>query len=223
SAVGFLLAPVAYEVVRSRRQALAALEPDVVNALMTDMHEEALAVVRQGVGPSVAVEDLLETRHAYMRYVGQGHEISVPLPVEDYAGAHGEVFRELFETAYRQLYGRIIEGVPIEALSWTLTIAKKGSEPFLPPNKAANPEKNQVKRALTPFSPIGRQALFDPASGLPVEASVYLRGNLSQGAVIAGPALITEEQTTTVVPAAWSALIDAFGGIVLTRKEMADD
>ncbi len=82
SAVGFLLAPVAYEVVRSRRQALAALEPEVVNALMADMHAEALAVVRQGVGPSVAVEDLLETRHAYMRYVGQGHEISVPLPVE---------------------------------------------------------------------------------------------------------------------------------------------
>jgi N-methylhydantoinase A len=187
------------------------------------MHAEALAVVRQGVGPGVASEELQETRHAYMRYVGQGHEISVPLPAENYAAEHGEMFRELFETAYRQLYGRIIEGVAIEALSWTLTIAKKGSEPFLPPDEAATFEKDKANRALTPFSPIGCQALFDPATGQPVEASVYLRGDLSQGAVIAGPALITEEQTTTVVPGAWSALIDAHGGIVLTRKEAADE
>jgi N-methylhydantoinase A len=46
SAVGFLLAPVAYEVVRSRRQRLSALDHELVNHLMEQMREESLAVVR---------------------------------------------------------------------------------------------------------------------------------------------------------------------------------
>ncbi len=73
SAVGFLLAPVAFEVVRSRQQNLSALQADVINTLVEEMRREALAVVRQGTGS----DHLLETRHAYMRYVGQGHEIPV--------------------------------------------------------------------------------------------------------------------------------------------------
>ena len=92
SAVGFLLAPIAYEVVRSRQQNLSALQAGVVNALMDDMQRESLAVVRQGT----ARADLEETRHAYMRYVGQGHEIPVNLPVERYGDQHGAGFPKGF-------------------------------------------------------------------------------------------------------------------------------
>ncbi|MGH8035803.1 MAG: hydantoinase/oxoprolinase family protein, partial [Lysobacterales bacterium] len=130
SAVGFLLAPIAYEVVRSRHQVLGSLQTEVINALMQEMRNEALAVVRQ----ATTDPKLLETRQAYMRYVGQGHEIAVRLPLEVYGEPHAEVFKQAFEKAYIQLYGRIIDGVDIEALSWTLTIKrgsdKKGSEPF---------------------------------------------------------------------------------------------
>ena len=217
SAVGFLLAPVAYEVVRSRRQTLAALESEVVNLVMAEMHEEALAVVQQGAGPNVTPAELLETRHAYMRYVGQGHEISVPLPVESYGERHAGLFRQCFEDAYRQLYGRVIEGVEIEVLSWTLTMAaprRKEEEKVSAAFSAQN-------RALTPL-PLGRQKLFDPATGQRTEASVYLRGELAPETTIRGPALITEEQTTTVVPAAWQAEVDGRGGILLTRQETTD-
>jgi len=228
SAVGFLLAPVAYEVVRSRRQDLAALEPELVNGLMAEMHEEALAVVHQGIGPDTRPDDLREIRHAYMRYLGQGHEISVPLPVEPYGEEHRSVFRQLFEAAYRQLYGRTIDGVEIEALSWTLTIAadksktaQQGSAPYSH-DEAAIAERARVVRALTPSSPVDRQDLIDPATGRPVAASVYLRNDLAPGMAVSGPALITEEQTTTVVPPAWQARIDTQGGIELTRTEAAD-
>jgi len=227
SAVGFLLAPVAYEVVRSRRQALAVLEPEVVNALMAEMHDEALAVVRQGAGPGVAPAELEETRHAYMRYVGQGHEISVALPVERYGGGHAALFRQRFESAYRQLYGRSIEGVEIEALSWTLTITAKSLEKTGPGPRlhgsAPLAGGASTKRAPTPLLPIGRQRLFDAASGRSVMADVYLRDDLPAGAAIGGPALITEEQTTTVVPPAWRARVDDHGGIELTRREAADE
>jgi N-methylhydantoinase A len=206
SAVGFLLAPVAYEVVRSRRQELSALKAEEVNALMDEMRGEALLVVRQGTSQ----QDLAETRQAYMRYVGQGHEIAVSLPVESYATRHAAVFREAFEEAYSQLYGRTIDGVEIEALSWTLTISA-ATAPV-----EAQPEFPQGDRPLP--EPIHRQPLFDPSMARHIDAPVYLRDQLQPGDRLGGPALITEDQTTTVVSSGYDAAIDARGYIVLTHR-----
>jgi N-methylhydantoinase A len=212
SAVGFLLAPVAYEVVRSRRQALAELDPGLVNGLMDEMHTEALEVVRQGIGTGVAESDLVETRHAYMRYRGQGHEIPVELPVDDYGEAHRDRFREAFGAAYRKLYGRTIDGVEIEALSWTLTLSGKGKGTVYPGSEFRS-------RSTSEPNPIGSRPLLDPATGDATEAPVYLRADLAPGMALDGPALITEDQTTTAVTAAWRALIDRQGSIVLSRRE----
>jgi len=152
-----------------------------------------------------------------MRYVGQGHEIPVALPVESYGEEHAEAFRQRFEQAYRQLYGRTIKGVAIEALSWTLTIA--GSEPMM----SGRVLRSGPLPAKTAPTPLGRQQLFDPAIGRAVEATVYLRENLPRDTTIEGPALITEEQTTTVVPPSWQAHMDGYGAIVLVRTEAANE
>jgi N-methylhydantoinase A len=204
SAVGFLLAPVAYEVVRSRRQALSALDHEQVNRLMQEMHAESLAVVRLGTDG-----ELQETRHAYMRYVGQGHEIVVPLPVETYGAQYAGVFRAAFEAAYRRLYGRVIEGIDIEVLSWTLTLAAAAPDPG-----DSFPEVNTRSGRADPDG----QDLFDPATGRRVEARVRAREDLRPGDRVDGPALIVEDQTTTVVPPAWGATISAQGHIVLERE-----
>jgi N-methylhydantoinase A len=209
SAVGFLLAPVAYEVVRSRHQRLSALQGDVVNRLMSEMREESLAVVRRGAPGRT----LTETRQAYMRYVGQGHEIAVSLPVETYGDAHGTRFRQAFEAAYRKLYGRTIEGVEIEALSWTLSITAPLPE-LAEPAGPAEPVGEQPAEAA-------RQALYDASNERWVDAAVYLRRELIPGQGILGPALITEEQTTTVVPSGFEAIIDSDRSIIMTRRDGA--
>lgn len=206
SAVGFLLAPVAYEVVRSRQQNLSALNIDVVNALYSEMFDEAMAVVLKGANSN----DLTESREAYMRYVGQGHEISISLPVEQYTREHGIVLRTAFEDAYQKLYGRFIEGVDIEVLSWTLTITAPVPEVDLTEHKVGQP---------TLPEPIATQSLFDPNSTERVMAPVYLREELLPGSHLEGPALITEDQTTTVVTRSYHADIDGRGYIVLTRRE----
>jgi N-methylhydantoinase A len=205
SAVGFLLATVAYEVVRSRRQDLSTLDHDLVNRLMDDMHAEALAVVQQGSDSA----ELSETRQAYMRYAGQGHEIAVGLPVEAYGARHGALFRNAFEAAYTQLYGRTIEGVEVEALSWTLTIsapAAGSGEPLPQPDETAVPP------------PVARQSCVGAAGAGRRDVPVYLRGQLAPGCRIAGPALIAEDQTTIVITSAYDACIDARGYIVMTRR-----
>jgi N-methylhydantoinase A len=210
SAIGFLLATVAYEVVRSRQQKLASLDHSLVNRLMDEMRAEALDVVRQGSEAS----ELVETRQAYMRYVGQGHEIAVDLPVEKYGAAHADVFRDAFEAAYTKLYGRTIRGVEIEALSWTLTIS---APPAATPAAVAHPSRRAAPAAA------GSQPFFDPALAERVEAPVFLREQLEPGTFVPGPALITEDQTTTVITSSFDATIDARGYILLSRKVATDD
>ncbi len=212
SAVGFLLAPVAYEVVRSRHQELSALRPEVVNRLMDEMRAESLAVVQQGT----TSDDLAETRHAYMRYVGQGHEIAVSLPVETYGDEHREVFRTAFEAAYRQLYGRTIDDIEIEVLSWTLTLTAR-DEKWLEKKGSAPRGDEKGARATSP-EPLCYQALFDPSIEGRVNAAVYLREQLQPGDRLMGPALITEDQTTTVVTSNYQASVDSRGYILLERR-----
>jgi N-methylhydantoinase A len=206
SAVGFLLAPVAFEVVRSRHQLLSALDADTINRLWDDMQQESLAVVRQGSADA----ELLETRHAYMRYVGQGHEIPVTLPVERCTERHGEFFRDAFEAAYRQLYGRTIEGVEIEVLSWTLTVSAVIVN--------AKDESAPVAEIRSLPEPVGEQRLYDTSLEKYIDTPVYLRDQLQPGDRLAGPALITESQTTTVVTANYEAGINQQGHIVLSRS-----
>src|SRR3712207_9326935 len=70
----------------------------------TLFRSEAEAVVRLGA-PGGA---LRETRTAFMRYRGQGHEVAVELPAETYGQDGGARLHALFEDAYREVYGRVI-------------------------------------------------------------------------------------------------------------------
>ena len=119
SAVGFLLAPISYEVVRSRYMRLSAFDAGVVRGVMEEMRAEATAVVARGAPGAETTESV----RAYMRYMGQGHEIGVEVPPRVVAGA-GSVaaLREAFDKAYREVYGRVIPGLDMEVLSWTLVV-----------------------------------------------------------------------------------------------------
>lgn len=187
SAVGFLLAPVSYEVVRSRQQLLTQLDITLVNSLFDDMSQEATEIVRQGA----LADRLIESREAYMRYVGQGHELAIALPVEQYTTNHASVFRALFEKSYRQLYGHTIDGIDVEVLSWALTISEQGKHASSKTQKP--PKRDTVNR------PVGKQSLFDPDSRRRLSATVRQRDSLTKGQSLAGPLLVTEPQTTCVV------------------------
>ena len=119
SAVGFLLAPISYEVVRSRYMRLSAFDAEVVGEVIAEMRAEATAVVASGAPGSPTSEQV----RAYMRYVGQGHEIGVEVPAEVVAGT-GSVaaLRGAFDEGYRAVYGRVIPGLDVEVLSWTLVV-----------------------------------------------------------------------------------------------------
>jgi N-methylhydantoinase A len=205
SAVGFLRAPIAYEIVRSQLQRLDAFDAASANALLAAMRAEAEVIVRRGE-PNAS---LTETRSAFMRYRGQGHEIAVPVPARDYRDEDAGELLAAFETAYRRLYSRIIPGVEVEVLSWVLLL----SGPV--PADAADPPPEPPR--YTP-QPARRRAVFDADTADFADVPIYERAALVPGAFIAGPAVIVEDETSTLVSPAFDARIDAYGYIELTRR-----
>jgi N-methylhydantoinase A len=148
-----------------------------------------------------------------MRYRGQGHEIAVPLPVRGYRGEDAATLRVAFEDAYRRLYHRIIPGVEVEVLSWVLRLsAPAPAEPAAPPPAPV---------AYTP-APARHRPVFDPETGEFVTVAIHERRDLKPGARIPGPAVIVEDETSTVVTRLFTAQIEAFGYIELTRRATDD-
>jgi len=205
SAIGLLRAPIAYEVVRGQLMRLGSFEPGLANRLLAGMRAEAEAIVRR----AAPAANFAEHRSAFMRYRGQGHEIAVELPVRDFTAADRSAIRELFEAAYRRLYSRAIPGVEIEILSWVVSVSAPSEGHLGAPALEAPSEPK----------PRSRRPIFDPATGEFREADIYWRGDLAPGARISGPAVIAEDETSTVVSPGFDASIDRFGYIELIRNE----
>ena len=204
SAVGFLRAPVAYEVVRSRYMRLDVFDAPAANALFDALKAEAKAVVESGARG----QHLEERRTAYMRYVGQGHEIVVPVRARALTTADTKDLRAAFECEYEALFQRIIPSGAIEILSWTLTLSTPSE---LPKAAAPVPKRDGAK-------PIANRQVFDAATEAFAEVPVYARTTLAAGHVVPGPALIVEDETTTFLSARFDARIDSSGSIVLERR-----
>jgi N-methylhydantoinase A len=205
SAVGLLRAAVAYEIVRSQLMRVSEFDANAANGLVAEMRGEAEAVVRRGA-PNA---ELGEKRSAFMRYRGQGHEIAVELPVRAFTASDRPVLVELFEAAYRRLYSRSIPGVEIEILSWVLALSAP----------AEGHLATAVSEKSTEPKPRSRRGVFDPDAGEFIDTPVYWRADLASGARIKGPAVIAEDETSTVVSADFDARIDRFGYIELTVRE----
>ncbi|HZK90002.1 MAG TPA: hydantoinase/oxoprolinase family protein [Stellaceae bacterium] len=205
SAVGFLRAPIAYEVVRTQLQRLDAFDAAAANVLLAAMYAEAEAIVRRGEPEA----PLAEARSALMRYRGQGHEIAVPLAAKTYRREDGAEIVAAFEEAYRGLYSRVIPGVEVEVLSWVVMVA------------APTPVEAEIPPALPlafAASPARHRPVFDPETGEFVEVAIYERADLAPGATLPGPAVIVEDETSTVIGRNFDAHIDAIGYIELARR-----
>jgi N-methylhydantoinase A len=145
-----------------------------------------------------------------MRYRGQGHEIAVPLPARSYRDDDAEMLLTAFEHEYRRLYSRIIPGVEVEVLSWVLLLSAPrptASETALPAPELYTPE------------PALSRPVFDPETGEFIDVAIHERHNLRPGAVIPGPAVIVEDETSTVLTRSFDARVDAHGYIELTRRD----
>jgi N-methylhydantoinase A len=206
SAIGFLCAPVAYDVVRSFYQRLGSLDLAAVNAMLDEMVREAEAVVTEGA-PGLPQRQF---RTAYMRYAGQGHEIAVSLPVEALDEAGVATVRARYEEEYARTYDRLVAGADIEVLSYEVKIIAKSEGEAVTKDGPGTHGGAKVQAGL--------RRVRDAASGEASDWAIYTRGALGEGAGIAGPAIITEDETSTIVGPGWRAQHDRLGYIHLSRE-----
>ncbi len=202
SAIGFLRAPIGYEVVRSLYQRLGTFDSHAVNTLLDDMTAEAQAVVDRGrFGAAVKSH-----RIAFMRYVGQGHEIPVALPDHRLPDNAGEMLRTAFDIEYGRFYDRPVPGSDVEVMSYAVSVAT------LPEDRLED------RPAIHPAGPARSQMVRDSATGLTAAWTVLERRALPPGSTFAGPAIVAEDETSTLVGPQWRGQIDQAGMIVLTRE-----
>ena len=204
SAVGFLRAPMAFELVRSLQLRDDGFDAAGVNALLGKMQREATAIVAAG-----ALGARLVTRRAVeMRYLGQGHEISVTLPERALTARDAAKLRAEYEFRYEQQFGLRIADVAVEFLTWSVNVSTV--------TKDATPRTGLQKKNKATAE--GKRDVFDPISGKVKPIPVYRRQGLLPGMRLAGPALVVEPQTTTLVPLGWRCGVTAAGHLLLEKQ-----
>jgi N-methylhydantoinase A len=203
SAYGLLAAPLAFDFVRTAPQRLTTADWALVNRLFEEMEAEGRRILR---GAGVPDGEVTVRRSAEMRYFGQGHEVDVEIPSRTLGGDSLSTITASFEAAYRLLYSRTPMGVPLEALNWRAVVS--GPPPDLTITSGLG-----AGSASTPTAKKHRAAYFPEAGGY-VETPVYDRYGMEPGARLAGPAIVEERESTTVIGPGALISVDAHRNLV---------
>ena len=191
SAMGLLAAPPAFDFVRPHYGRLDELDWERVTALLEEMEAQGAGLLAEsGAGP----DQITHARSADIRYVGQGHHISVPIPGGPVTADQRPAIAADFDRIYQNLYGRQGPPVELEALSWRVT--SRGPRPDLPDMGGGSSADPAAARKGE------RPAFFaspDHPAGRFVPTPVYDRYRLGPGAAINGPAIIEERESTAVI------------------------
>ena len=209
SAIGFLRAAFGFEAVRGAFLKLSAFDPDWTNALIDELGSEAEKFARAGTPGGI----LNREHKAYMRYQGQGWEIVVKLPNRKLYGNDDKELRRRFEDEYRRLFGRSLRGLDIEIMNWSV----QASSPLV----AVRPV-TQVSRFTTLKTDIKRK-IFDAREQKFVEAGIYARATMHVGNQVSGPAIIVENETTTIVTSGFEATMQEDRCLLVQRKSGGSD
>jgi 5-oxoprolinase (ATP-hydrolysing) len=197
SALGFLVAPISFERTRSLPCLLDEMDFPAINALLAELEAEGRRLLAEaGVDPA----SVTLSRSADMRLHGQMHEIRVPLPSDPLGAGDLPLLEAAFAEVYTRLYTHLYEGARIQALHWRVLCA--GPTPRVDVTRHAGNDGAGLARKGT------RSAYFPEAGGF-VEVAVYDRYALRPGDRVAGPAIVEERESTTVVPPGDGLAVDA--------------
>ena len=205
SAIGFLRAPFSFEANNSVFMQLSSFDPVRVKQLFADMEKEASAFVR-----SCDQDANIKTEYkVYMRYAGQGWEIPVPLTVQHITKPDTADYKACFEREYEQLFARTVAGMEIEITVWSVNA-------YTEPPEVRPVQQQGHQRTLETTN---TRSLFDPALSTFVNATVAQRDAVKDTTQIIGPAMLTEDETTIIVPSSRDAVACGDGTIVVFAKQ----
>ncbi len=204
SALGFLVAPFAVELVRTQVERLDDINWSAVARRFEEMQSQASSMLTSS---GVNLSEATYVRSVDMRYQGQGYSVPVSLPPGPLGPELEPALRDAFDRAYAHRFGAHLDAAPSEAIHWRL--AARVMQPVTPLafdwNSAGDPLK-------------GERSAYFPELRKRVVCPVYDRYALSPGTRIRGPALIEERESTVVVGPGAEAEADVLGNLVMRLR-----
>jgi len=201
SAIGMVVAPVSYDTVRTNRVRVVAADFTALDTLFTAMASECSERMPESVDPS----ELSYERAADMRYVGQGYNVAIPLPDAPLSEASAADVRGWFDETYRKLYGRTYDDLELEIINLRLTATAPMG------NVSLTTESGDGQA-----TPVGERQAYCPVAGGFVAHAIYERADLSPGFECAGPVIVQENESTTIIGSDGNLSVDMQGSLLVS-------
>ncbi|MEE4264679.1 MAG: hydantoinase/oxoprolinase family protein [Desulfobacteraceae bacterium] len=199
SALGFFTAPVAFDLTRSHRVALEDANLTEIERLFQELEKEGAAILQQaGKDQTIIFE-----RTLMMRFVGQGAETDLAIERKPFDQWKKNQIRGFFDDAYKKLYGRTYPETPVEFVTFKLRASLPSREFRIPPIRQSQGELADCTK--------GERSAYSLVSKDYIPFTVYDRFKLFPGAVMPGPAIIEERESTIIVGEDANASVDEFG------------
>jgi N-methylhydantoinase A len=204
AAFGLLAAAIEHHHARTLQCRAEALDLEAVNRCLTELDAAGRERMRE---EGVAASAVRVAYTADMRYLGQAYELEVPIAVPLTAAAVSEAVRD-FHAAHERVYGYARAQQPVEFVNFRAVHRYPLPPPAIQPpaRVAASTEEARVGERRAYFAPDGF-----------VATAIYERARLSVGGQIAGPAIVEQLDTTTVIPPAHRAVVDPSGNLLIRR------
>jgi N-methylhydantoinase A len=204
SAFGFLVADIVHHYVKTVYIKAPKADPEWVEAIFTEMEETGSIQLDEDEAPR---EDWRLDRSVDMRYVGQSHELNVPVPSEIREDDLEEIVRR-FHAIHMKHYGYNMPDEAVALVSFRLVARGIRSKPAI---EVKPMRVGDLSEALK-----GSRSVHFADEGW-IECDVYDRELLSSGSLFRGPCVVEEWDTTTIVNSGYRAEVDAWGNLLLTR------
>jgi N-methylhydantoinase A len=201
-ALGSAAADVRHDFVRTVMRNLDEIDFPAFRSTIKTTAEEGVALIRSESIPVDEVEVLLE---ADMAYEGQRHNIRVVLP----ANLTPETVAAKFAEAYAREYGKALDGLAIRLTTLRITVV--GVRPKLDVGTWVS-----VGGSLDDARTSRRKVFFDDRY---YDTPIYARRKLASGTVFDGPAIVEQEDTTTVIEPGITARVDRLGNLILEMQQ----
>jgi N-methylhydantoinase A len=207
SALGCVMADMRHDFVHTVNRTLEQIDLAALDAEIARMAAQGEALLE---GSAVAFTGRDTLVACDMLYLGQTHTVAVPLDWRKDRPLDAAAIGAAFERRYREVYGRLLEGIPVRVLN--LHVALIGRRPKLD-LAALAPVGGSIESAKQ-----GERAVYVDDAWQ--HAMVYARHALPVGAVVPGPAILEQQDATILVEPDLTARVDPLGNIIIARREV---
>jgi N-methylhydantoinase A len=197
------VAPPAFTFVQVGVIALQDADFPAITTVLRGLEERGRAlVIEAGVAADRVVVEIV----AAMRYVGQGFDVKAVIPAQALERGKREAIVTAFEAAYLAKYGRTEPGIPLEIVSWRVTVSGAMTSIDLVAARPSVQRGNALK---------GERAVYFGSFQRFLSVPVFDRYRFDHGFNFEGGCIIEERESTTIVPPGSRVIVDAALNLVI--------